>query len=138
MSLPSRADQIHSFHPTIAPNGLYWTVAIPSDALRLTADGRQAEFEVRDLAVIDQPTAPLPGPTYPAVVSARARWRGSGDLLGFTDPANRFRLQFYRAEAWVEFTAEAPDLGFRFTSAPLPTSESLFAMLGSERNGAFF
>lgn len=138
MSLCARSDQLHSFHQPIAANGLYWTTAVPPDALDVRADGRAATVELEDYPVIDQPTAPLPGPTYDARVSLRVNWQGDGKLLGFTDPGNEFRIQFYPAEATIEFTATVPSLGFRFVSDPQPTSESVFAMIGTDRNGTFF
>jgi len=138
VSLPGRADQLHSFHQPIAPNGLYWTTAIPSSALQVSADGRFVSVEVHDYPVIDEPKFPLPGPTYDARVSVRAVWQGSDQLLGFTDPVNQFRVQFYRASAQIEFQATVSSLGFSFTSDPLPTSGAVFAMIGHDQNGTFF
>ncbi len=138
MSLPTRTDQIHSFHQPILPNGLYWTTFIPDSALRISPDGRDARLEIRDYPVIDQPKFPQTEPTYQATVSLTATWHGSGSLIGYTDPAAKYRITFYPADARIEFTASVPSIGFSFTSDPLAGSESVFAIIGTDRNGSYF
>jgi len=138
LSLPTRTDQIASFHQPIAPNGLYWTSPIPPSALRVERDEQLIRVDVHDLAIIDQPKAPFEGPTYDAVVSLRVTWRADGFPVGFTDPAAQFRLEFRPAEASIAFQASVPSLGFRFASEPASSSESIFAIVGHEQNGVFF
>jgi hypothetical protein len=138
VSLPGPADQIHSFHQPIASNGLYWTSPIPASGLYISPDGSFASVEVNDYPVIDQPKFPKPGPTYQAKVSLRATWRAVGSTVAHTDPVGKYRVQFRKANAQIEFTATVPSLGFTFTSSPIGTSESLFAMMGHDQNGMFF
>jgi hypothetical protein len=38
---------------TRAPSGLFWTVPVPDDALRVSRDGRRAVLEAHDVPVID-------------------------------------------------------------------------------------
>lgn len=138
VSLPGPSDQIHSFHQPIAANGLYWTTPIAPGDLHISPDGLSAWVEVNNYAVIDQPTFPKPGPSYQAEVSLRATWQGVGPLLAHTDPKGKYRVQFRKANAQIEFVATVPSQNFTFTSAPIGTSESVFAMMGFDRNGVFF
>ena len=138
MSLPARTDQIHSYHPPIAPNGLYWTIAVPRSAL-LQSDDQQVVIDLRDLALVDEPLAPLPGPgPFDARVSLRLILVRQGFPVGFTNPAQQWHLQFSPARASLEFQASTPSLDFQFTSAPADTSETIFAIMGTEQNGVFF
>lgn len=138
MSSPSVSNQLHSFHQPIASNGLFWTTAIPDDALRISRDGRTAEFKICNYPIIDQPTFPLPGPTYKARISLTIQWRGETTRVGWTNPAQRFQILFRGAVARVAFEAHVPSLDFSFVSDAASTSRSLFAMIGEERNGEFF
>lgn len=138
VSLPAPTDQLHSFHQPIAPNGLCWTSAIPASGLQVSHDGSFAAVEVTDYSVIDEPKFPMPGPMYAARVSLRARWHAFGSVLAHSDPMGKYRVRFRTANAQIEFTATVPSLGFTFRSAPIGTSESLFAMLGHDQNGVFF
>ncbi|GAC1427884.1 MAG: hypothetical protein PVS3B3_22550 [Ktedonobacteraceae bacterium] len=58
--------------------------------------------------------------------------------MGINDPMNHYRLQFHKANAQVALSVTVPEVGFTFTSDPAPTSESLYAMLGYDRNGHFY
>ncbi|GAC1444995.1 MAG: hypothetical protein NVSMB52_05010 [Chloroflexota bacterium] len=138
MSLPGPADQIHSFHQPIASNGLYWTSPIPASGLHISPDGSFASLEINDYPVIDEPKFPKPGPAYEARVSLRATWHAVGPRLARSDPMGKYKVQFHKANARIHFTASVPSLGFTFTSDPLATSESVFAMMGHDRNGVFF
>jgi len=138
VSLPAPTDQIHSFHQPIAPNGLYWTSAIPAQGLYVNHDGSFAALEIRDYPVIDEPMFPKPGPVFQARVSLRATWHAVGPVLAHTDPMGKYRVRFRTAKARIEFTATVPSLNFTFTSAPIATSESVFAMMGHDQNGVFF
>ena len=138
LSSPSDFDKIASFHQPIAANGLYWTAPIPDDALTLSADGKSASVEVRDYRVVDQPKFPKPGPDYHASLDFRITWRAEGRLIPYTQPKLKYSLEFYRAHAQIEYTARIPSRNLVITSAPLRTSDSVFAVMGRERNGSFF
>jgi len=134
---PGVSDQLHSFHQPIASNGLFWTTAIPSDSLSIRRHGRSASLEICDYPVIDQPKFPAPGPTYEARMSIRLEWKGTGDLVGWTNPLQKYRIQFYRATAQVAFDAKVPALGFLFSSGNLSSSHSIFAMIGYVETAIF-
>jgi hypothetical protein len=142
LSLPARTDQIHSYHPPIAENGLYWTTQLPSNSVQVQTDKNgvhKVVINISNLAVVDEPKAPLPGPgPFDAVVSLKLTLEAQGFPVGFTNPAQQFRLQFSPARASLEFQASTPSLGFSFKSAPAGKSETIFAILGTEQNGVFF
>jgi hypothetical protein len=52
------ANQVHDFHPPIAPSGLYWVVAVPTGGLHFSPDGKAITLEMKDVPVVDQPRWP--------------------------------------------------------------------------------
>lgn len=138
LSSPSDFEKVASFHQPIAANGLYWTAPVPDDAVTLANDGKSASVEVHDYQVIDQPRFPISGPTYPTALDFRITWRAQGRLIPYSQPKLKYALEFYRASAQIEYTARIPSRDLVITSSPLETSESVFAVMGRERNGSFF
>ncbi|GAC1357502.1 MAG: hypothetical protein NVS4B11_35200 [Ktedonobacteraceae bacterium] len=135
---PTKKQKIHDINPGIASNGLFWTVPMPEDALHLSEDGLVASVHLRDFPVQDQPNFPNTQPTYPARISMDLTWQAVGRQMGINDPMNHYRLQFHKANAQVALRVTVPEVGFTFTSAPAKTSETVFAMLGYDRNGLFY
>lgn len=138
LSSPTDADKVASFHQPIAPNGLYWTAPVPESGVTISSDRRTATVAVSNYPVIDQPTFPKPGPTYQASLDFKIRWTAIGRLIGYSQPGNRYRLAFYHAKCQIAYTARVPSRGLIITSDPLETSDSVFAMIGDERNGQFY
>ena len=122
----------------IAPNGLYWTVAIPESSVHIAADGKSATMEVLDHAVIDEPKFPMPGPLYQATISFHVEWTATAPQQDFSNPALHFAAKAYPAQARAWFKASVPSQNFTWASDPLETSTSSFAILGSEVNGSFY
>jgi hypothetical protein len=135
---PAKTQKIHDINPGIASNGLFWTVPMPDDGLRMSADGLTASVHLRDFPVQDQPNFPNTQPTYPARITLDLTWQAGGRQMGISDPMNQYRLLFHKANAQVALQVTVPEVGFSFTSAPADTSETLFAMLGYDQNGIFY
>lgn len=77
------------------------------------------------------------GPSpVPSIVSYRVEWTAAGNVNVFDNVAQQFRGAFRNASAQMEWAARTVD--FDFLSAPIATSASAAAQLGSERNGAFY
>jgi hypothetical protein len=72
----------------------------------------------------------------PSVVSYRVEWTATGAVNTFDNSAQQFRGVFRNAVARMEWFAQTVD--FDFVSAPLATSTTDAAELGSERNGTFY
>jgi hypothetical protein len=135
---PAKTQKIHDINPGIASNGLFWTVPMPDDGLRLSADGLTASVHLRDFLVEDQPHFPNTQPTHAARISMDLSWQAEGRQMGISDPMNHYRLLFHKANAQVALQVTVPEIGFTFTSAPADTSETVFAMLGYDQNGIFY
>lgn len=80
----------------------------------------------------------MAGPVYRASLDFRITWRAEGRLIPYTQPKLKYALEFYRANAQIEYTARIPSRNLVITSSALGTSESVFAVMGRERNGSFF
>jgi len=133
------ADQIHDFHPPIAPSGLYWVVPIPDHALTLSANGTSATLEMRDVAVVDQPRWPaLDAVATPASMTFKMVWTSTGEHVTYDDPSKHFRFIGARATCQMEAQVDVPSIGFSWKSDPLATSKSDFAIIGDEVNGRYY
>jgi len=107
----------------------------------VSPDGRQLTLAVQDLALLDDVLRPI-AVTVPATVSFRIEWRGKkarrrrghGLAVAATDAA-AFLGRFRKAKATATFSGAIA--GFSFASDVAAPATSLFATLGSERNGVF-
>lgn len=133
--------QIHDFNGGIAPSGLFWTLRLPDDAVVVSPDGRRLTLAVQDLAMVDDVLRPV-AITFPATASFRIEWRGKkaqkrrgrGLEVAATDPA-AFLGRFRKAKATASFSGVTE--GFSFTTDVATPATSIFATMGTERNGVF-
>jgi hypothetical protein len=98
-------------------------------------------MEVRDLHMkdyfdIENAVIGNGAPPAPSVVSYRVEWNAIGAVNVFDNVAQQFRGEFRDASAQMEWSARTVD--FDFVSAPIGTSTTDGAELGTERNGAFY
>jgi hypothetical protein len=70
------------------------------------------------------------------LVSYRVAWTATGVVNEFDNVAQQYRGELRDATAQMEWSARTPD--FDFVSAPIATSTTDAALLGSERNGSFY
>ena len=145
MYSPGPGGQLDDLNPSLfPPTGLFWTVEIPTDGVRVEPGGGRAVLEARDVPILDYGNIPNalfgggPAP-LPGTVSFKVVWEGVAQRLHIrnTDPVfGGFAGEFIHNSARMEWKAEAG--GYTFESAPLATSSSSFAEIGHERNGFFF
>src|SRR5262249_8887408 len=100
-----------------------------------------ATMRVSDVAILDFGTgehaifgggpAPIPG-----TVSFTVRWSGVQQFVTIHNTAQNFAGIFLRDSAQMEWTATVGP--YRFVSAPMATSSSIWAEFGNERNGVYF
>jgi hypothetical protein len=120
---------------------VFWTVALPDDAVRINPFAGTAEMHVRDLHLSDYfniPNGLGEGPHDPATVSFDVSWGGpvTRNVL-----VRDTKFGFAGAYAW---SGGNDTTGFRFRAIPgdFATTVALggtpFAELGFERNGIFF
>jgi hypothetical protein len=133
--------QIHDFQGGIPPNGLFWTVALPSSAFSMSRKGRRARLHVKGSCVID--TFVFAGAnSTPAELDLSVEWeaigppeeRGSSGSVPPTDPA-AFLGTFRTARETGRFAGI--ELGYGFETRGEASSDLGFAELGFERNGVF-
>ena len=135
------SNQKFDFNPHIAPNGVFWTIRIEPDAVKVHLGEGTASLRLTDAKVFDDhniqnsldggPLKPVP-----ATVSFDVRWSGVTRRVKVRDPKNGFAGKFIENTATIEWSAK--ESGFTFTSDPAKTSKSVAAKLGHERNGVFF
>ena len=141
---PSLGDppvQIHDFNPGITQNGLFWTSVVHDDRVSVDLGAGRAVLEVHALHMPDyadfQNAVVGGGPRpVPSVVSYRVVWTATGSASAVDNPAQQFRGTFRSAVAQMTWSARTPD--FDFVSAPLASSTTDAAQLGSESNGSFY
>jgi hypothetical protein len=138
---PGSGSQVHDFNGGILASGLFWTLPLDDDALRISHDGRRAVLDVDDIQVVDSFQFGS-GIDTPATLSFHIEWRatgpfvdrGKGPAVAPTDPA-AFLARFAVARSTAEF--EASEFGFSFRSDPGVSSDQGYAQMGRERNGVF-
>lgn len=77
-----------------------------------------------------------PTPPIPASVSFELRWSGVTKRVHLRDETNHFVGDYIEDMATLRWSAK--EEGFHFVSDPANTSTTVFAEIGSERNGVFF
>ena len=134
--------QIHDFEPGIAPNGVFWTIPVPHDAVQIDLRAQTAAFAYDSLAIPDFGNfvnAITAATAQPGVATFTVRWSGTTNKVAVRNPTQGFEGLFFQDTASIEFTVASPaQNNFTFTSDPAATSVSLFAQIGTERNGVFF
>jgi hypothetical protein len=149
---PGPGPQIVDLNPGIAPSGLFWTMAVPLESVRVGGDhdgddrsdddfDGSASIRLRNVAVTDFHDfgnalfggGPAP---VPATLSFEVRWSRGGQRARVTNLDQGFTGKYFRNHAQMEWSATTGD--FRFVSGPAGTSASAFAEVGHERNGSFF
>src|SRR5207249_7378588 len=113
-------NQIHDFHPPIAPSGLYWVVPIPKGDLVISPDGQTATLEMENVAVVDQPKWPrLDAVGTPGIMDFRMIWKATDEKIIYDDPQKQFRVEGYRATVQLEAQVKVPSIDFSWKSDPL-------------------
>jgi len=139
---PVSGSQIVDLNPGIAQSGLFWTTRLASGNVTGVNPGAgNAIYKANDVSVFDFHDignalfggGPKP---VPATVSFEVRWFGVDDRVNIRNPGDGHAGEYVRGHAQMEWSATAGR--FRYVSAPLASSSSVFAQLGTERNGLYF
>ncbi len=139
MGAVALGDQIHDFNPGLAPNGVFWTIRIPNENVEVDLDDATAsmhlsEAEIRDFFSLSNFFSG--GKSIHADASFHINWSGVTKRVHLHDEQNKFDAHVIEDTASMAWSAE--EEGFKFVSDPEDTSTSIFAEIGSERNGVFF
>ena len=135
------ANQNHDFNPGIAPNGVFWTIALPSGAGDVDPAAGTATFTMTDLPIGDYYHLVFGGsngPHVPAKVTFNITWSPGSDSkhIHAHDTTNGFGGDFTPGIATASWSAS--EEGFTFTSTPGETPKTNVAYVGTEQNGRFF
>jgi len=136
---PVGTGQIHDFNPGIRPSGLFWTQPVSEDALDVDLEDGVATLKVTDLDEEDYHNlhnALLDGPSEPASVSFKMRWKATAPSMRVTDAVHGFTGRFRTSTVQIEWTAQTPT--FEFVSDAANTTINVSSVIGRERNGVFF
>jgi hypothetical protein len=131
--------QIHDYNPGITQSGLFWTVRVPDNSVKVDLKKGVASFVLNRFRLDDYynlANAFAGGPSTPAVASFALTFTSYGDVLTRRDEATDFACRYRLAHSTLEWTAQGG--GFAYRSDDPKTSAETFSMLGAERNGAFF
>ena len=135
---PEFKNQVHDFAPPVPASGLVWTVLIPDDAVTVNLARGSAELHLRDLTVQDSyniPNALSGGPAEPATVTFDVYWSDPTAVESLLNGEQDFAGTFLEVASALEWSAKTAD--FAYASDPASTSNSLFARIGYEVNGAY-
>jgi hypothetical protein len=128
------------FNPGIAPSGLFWTEAIPGDAVDVHPGAGTARYALEDFALSDYGNgfnSLLSGPHDPGIGSFDIQWDGHGRSTVQTD-GETFSYDAIVGNATVEWSGTNLTTGAHFVSDPRSTSHSLYAAVGHMKNGVFY
>jgi hypothetical protein len=142
--------QEHDFEPGIAPNGLFWTIAVDKGSVEVAPGKGEARLHGHNVAVTDYHDIVNAifggGPTpLPAHVSFDVRWSGHGHPQHIRDETFGFVGHYVAGPATINFLAKDDAGNVLFSSDPQgqynPTQDQGGAgspAVGHERNGVFF
>jgi hypothetical protein len=140
----------HSYDAGIMAGSLvFWGTPFPVGSGQVDIAGGTARLLVHNVcSVFDVFTVPNSfdpahalGIFNAIIESMDIKWSGvTRSVLGFSDPTNKFRGDFFECAATIAVSATTPPEtghGFHFESDPA-TTVTHFAQFGTERNGVFF
>lgn len=131
--------QLHDFNPGITPNGVFWIVALPDDAVEIQGDSLIVNF--KDVAAMDQIHFPGGTGNAPVSVTFEATYVKSGAPRRVRptshDPLSPFHWagEMSLATNTGKFSVSYNDSSFSASGNFDSTGQ--FGEMGTERNGAF-
>lgn len=131
--------QITSIDPGNVPNGLFWTVPIPSSSVSIDVGAATAEYTLSNVHTLDFGTFQNDlehGPSVPAAISFNVKWSGKKKKFQLRDAATGFRGEFVNTGATIE--CSVVEAAQSFVSDAASTSSIVSAVIGEEHNGVFF
>jgi hypothetical protein len=131
--------QIHDYSPGTTDSGLFWTIAVPPEAVQFDPDLQSSSYRQIDVEVLDAynlVNSLADGPDEPGIVSFDVNWTATGPLEPVRHQDHGFVGEFREAQVTVSWSGSTASSSY--TSEPRATSQSIFGFIGRERNGVFF
>ena len=134
---------MHDFNGGIGPNGLFWIVQVPDDAVVKTRD--TLTISLTNVAVVDQISFPgnifLGSTGSPAKLSLNMTFEKSGQPRHVRptskDPLSPFTWAGEMSDATYSGTFSVAYNDHTFSAKGSFGSTQIFAEMGTERNGSF-
>ena len=130
---------MHDFNPGNAPNGVFWIVQIPDDALQITGD--TVTIHLQDVAVVDQFKFPGGTGNVPASVSFDITYTKSGMPRRVRPTSNDPLSPFtWSGKMWMATNSGTFSVAYNdgsFSAQGSFSSSGNFGEMGTERNGSF-
>jgi hypothetical protein len=129
---------VHDFDPGL-DNGLFWTVPIDKNSVKVDPGSGRASLVVTDLDMEDYfniINALQDGASNGAAVSFEVHWTAGIKHFKVRDEATGMAGEFIKNTATMAWSAASG--GQTYASGPEESSSSLSAQVGHERNGVFF
>jgi len=138
---------VHDFNAGLGPNGLFWTVQVPDDAVKIDDDNDKLTISLTNVAVVDQISFPngtgnnqgMAG--APATVSFSITYRKVGTSrhvrAASRDPISPFH---WAGKMWMATNSGMFSVAYNddsFKAQGNFDSAGNFGEMGTERNGSF-
>ena len=135
--------QVHDFNGGIGPNGIFWTVQVPDDAVKTTED--TVTISLTNVPVVDQIKFPddifLGSSGVPAKVSLTMTFQKTGKPRTIratsSDPISAFSWAGEMSDATYSGTFSVAYDDGKFSAKGSFGATQIFAEMGTERNGSF-
>lgn len=134
--MPVGTNQLHDYEPGIAPTGLFWTIRVPRQVVKVNLARAVASLRMTDVPMPDFHdfgNGVVGGKSEPARVSFDVRWSGAIKRLTVRNDAQAFTGEFIQDNATIVWSAQ--QAGFSFQSDPDPKPD-MIAQIGREQSGA--
>ncbi len=133
------ANQFRDYNPSISSSGLFWSLPLDDDSVRVDLDDGEARMSLHSYAIQDfenLANALHRGSSEQAHVSFELEWFDVLDKVTEVNDDQGYRARLLHTNAQVEW--KAVQSGFRFDSDRASQSTNVFSQIGRERNGIFF
>jgi hypothetical protein len=131
--------QIHDYDPGITKSGLFWTIAVPDEAVEADVEDAEARMRMSNLSISDYGSIPNGlfhfDPPARGKVSFDLRWSGAKKKGSFSDPSLPFQMDFVQTGAHLSWSGRTGADTFHSTDGKQTVN---FAQIANARNGSFF
>ena len=114
-------------------------MAVPDDTVAADPGAGTASYRATELACLDHGfvvNGIVQGPSQQARVSWDMQWSSPTGRSTVNDDTNRFRLDATETKCVIDWSAEGPG-DFSFKADP-SSSNTIYALVGKERNGMYY
>lgn len=131
--------QLHDFNPGIDPNGVFWIVQVPDDAVQIT--GNTLTIHLQNVPVVDQFQFPTGTGHVPVTVSFDVTYTKSG-MPRRVRPTTRDPLSpfAWAGTMWMATNSGTFSVAYnngKFAASGSFSSSGNFGEMGTENNGFF-